>query len=389
MIAPTQIRKPENWQDFEKLCKKLWGEVWECSDTIQRNGRIGQPQHGVDIYGIPKGECEYYGIQCKGKDDYAQSILTTEEIDNEIKKALLFKPALKRLIFATTANKNVKTEEYIRIKNIENKRNGLFEVYLSSWEDIIDLLEERRDTYNWYINNCQYKDVSDIEIFVDWEKEYEVKPQYVRTTKNYYVREKRDFDMDSFRILNQKLLAEYEKSFSSRGALNSVFNPPHKVDYRWCSIPINIENTGATVIKDYKLYLTFESDKILAIDDGFCYYNDALMDQAMVAQINASKDAKREIFESSEYSNVIEFRPIDPILVQTDKKSFKVKVKPKIMSGEIKIDWDFKSQNYRKEGTLLLKVTPLYEDKKIDIEVEDYSQLKKPEVLIEPKMVEK
>lgn len=132
MIAPTQIRKPENWQDFEKLCKKLWGEVWECSDTIQRNGRIGQPQHGVDIYGIPKGECEYYGIQCKGKDDYAQSILTTEEIDNEIKKALLFKPALKRLIFATTANKDVKTEEYIRIKNIENKRNGLFEVYLSS-----------------------------------------------------------------------------------------------------------------------------------------------------------------------------------------------------------------------------------------------------------------
>ena len=112
------------------------------------------------------------------------------------------------------------------------------------------------------------------------------------------------------------------------------------------------------------------------------------MDQAMVAQINASKDAKREVFESLEYSNVIEFRPIDPILVQTDKKSFKVKVKPKIMSGEIKIDWDFKSQNYRKEGTLLLKVTPLYEDKKIDIEVEDCNQLKDSEVIIEPKIIE-
>ena len=136
------------------------------------------------------------------------------------------------------------------------------------------------------------------------------------------------------------------------------------------------------------MYLTFESDKILAIDDGFCYYNNALMDQAMVAQINASKDAKREVFESLEYSNVIEFRPIDPILVQTDKKSFKVKVKPKIMSGEIKIDWDFKSQNYRKEGTLLLKVTPLYEDKKIDIEVEDCNQLKDSEVIIEPKIIE-
>jgi hypothetical protein len=56
MIAPTQIRKPENWQDFEKLCKKLWGEIWDCSDTIQRNGRSGQNQNGVDIFGLPKNE---------------------------------------------------------------------------------------------------------------------------------------------------------------------------------------------------------------------------------------------------------------------------------------------------------------------------------------------
>ena len=73
MIAPTQIRKPENWQDFEKLCKKLWGEIWNCPDTIKRNGRLGQSQRGVDVYGIPKGESHYYGIQCKGKNDYTNS----------------------------------------------------------------------------------------------------------------------------------------------------------------------------------------------------------------------------------------------------------------------------------------------------------------------------
>ena len=76
MIASTQIRKPENWQDFEKLCKKLWGEIWNCPDTIKRNGRLGQSQKGVDIYGIPKGESQYSGIQCKGKDDYIISTLT-------------------------------------------------------------------------------------------------------------------------------------------------------------------------------------------------------------------------------------------------------------------------------------------------------------------------
>lgn len=53
MIAPTQIRPPENWQDFELLCKKLWGEIWNCPDIIKRNGRSGQKQCGVDIYGTP------------------------------------------------------------------------------------------------------------------------------------------------------------------------------------------------------------------------------------------------------------------------------------------------------------------------------------------------
>lgn len=53
MIAPVQIRKPQNWSDFEKLCKKLWGDIWCCSDTIQ-HGRSGQSQSGVDVYELPK-----------------------------------------------------------------------------------------------------------------------------------------------------------------------------------------------------------------------------------------------------------------------------------------------------------------------------------------------
>lgn len=34
MIAQNQLKKPSNWQDFEKLCKLLWGEIWTCEDTI-------------------------------------------------------------------------------------------------------------------------------------------------------------------------------------------------------------------------------------------------------------------------------------------------------------------------------------------------------------------
>ena len=73
MKASKTLRKPKNWQDFETLCKKLWGEIWQCPE-IQKNGRLGQNQNGVDIYGKPKGEDEYYGIQCKGKEYTSQSI---------------------------------------------------------------------------------------------------------------------------------------------------------------------------------------------------------------------------------------------------------------------------------------------------------------------------
>ena len=73
MKASKTLRKPENWQDFETLCKKLWGEILQCPE-IQKNGRLGQNQNGVDIYGKPKGEDEYYGIQCKGKEYTSQSI---------------------------------------------------------------------------------------------------------------------------------------------------------------------------------------------------------------------------------------------------------------------------------------------------------------------------
>ena len=162
MIAPTQIRKPENWQDFEKLCKKLWGEIWNCPDTIKRNGRLGQSQRGVDVYGIPKGESHYYGIQCKGKNDYTNSSLTKKEIEDEIKKANEFKPALKSFIFATTANKDADIEEFVREKDIEYRAHGLFEVHLACWEDIVDLLEDNRNTFNWYINNCHYKGNTDV-----------------------------------------------------------------------------------------------------------------------------------------------------------------------------------------------------------------------------------
>ena len=54
----------------------------------------------------PKGRTRYYGIQCKGKDDYANAVLTRDEVDKEIGKARSFVPPLEEFIIATTANKD-------------------------------------------------------------------------------------------------------------------------------------------------------------------------------------------------------------------------------------------------------------------------------------------
>lgn len=86
MIAQTQLKKPSNWQDFEKLCTLLWGEIWSCEDSIKRHGRQGQNQHGVDVFSYVEKYGGYCGIQCKGKDDYTNAQLTEGEIDTEIEK---------------------------------------------------------------------------------------------------------------------------------------------------------------------------------------------------------------------------------------------------------------------------------------------------------------
>jgi archaellum component FlaF (FlaF/FlaG flagellin family) len=392
MISPTQIRKPENWQDFEKLCKKLWGEILDCSSSIKRNGRNGQNQCGVDVYCLPKGEKQYVGIQCKGKDDYSQSKVTEKEIDEEIEKAKKFNPPLHTLIFATTADKDVKIEEYIRVKNIENIQRGLFNIDIASWNDIVDLLEERKSTFNWYINNCQYKDSSNVSVLFGDKEEIEVYPKYIRTEKVYSLILKEDVLFHSDWL---QLNSSLTKQLSEMHKMNTCSIPSPferrktKYDHRWCTIPLKIYNTGSTVIEDYKLRILFDGDKVEKLDDKFQYFNPGpLYDQVIVSNENSKRDRGRQIFKSKEYFNVIEFIPTNRILVQDDTESFKIGVKSKDGIKEIDVTWILKSRDFKKTGKLLIKVLPEYEDKREIIEVETVEEVKDNEIVIIPKITE-
>ena len=383
MMAPTQIRKPENWQDFEKLCKKLWGEIWNCPDTIKRNGRLGQIQNGVDVYGIPKGESHYYGIQCKGKNDYTNSTLTEKEIEDEIKKAKEFKPALKSFIFATTANKDGDIEEFVRKKDIESRAHDSFEVHLACWEDIVDLLEDNRNTFNWYINNCHYKDNTDVDVTFKGQHEMTIFPEYYRTTVIYEVTDFQErFTMSKYPLPMIGIVNNMNDPY--RMEQNNVSNS----NTQWCEIPIKIENIGATVIEDYKLYFRTKEDYVEKIDSGVEYVTGIEFSSSFKMEMNRRVDEEREVFESAESCNELVYIPNDAVLVQQDRRLFSFRIGLKYGVTEIPIFWDFKSRDYHKSGELTIIVSPQFEERVRIQKVNDSYGTKQPEVIIEPKIGE-
>ena len=349
MIASTQIRKPENWQDFEKLCTILWGEIWHCQDTIRRNGRSGQAQHGVDIYGIPEGKDGYYGIQCKGKNDYTQSELSKTEIDEEIEKAKSFNPKLKMLIFATTAPKDADIEEYVRCRNVENIAAGEFAVEVFAWEDIVLKLEGKRNVWNWYVQNSMYDDVCDVSVSFLGKDEITIHPKYAKIHTSYI-----------------QSVVPSDNMFFTPLEMPSLFDEPNEYDGRWCEIAVKVENVGAITIEDYVLKVWFDDDHIDEIDNDLDLCFDMRFNPIVRESINQSKREKQEVFYSDEYPNELQCRPKKTVLVEKDTKVFNMNVRPFIEKGDTVMHWEFLSRSYSKSGELLIHIDAEYIDKYVE-----------------------
>lgn len=151
-FSSLQIPPPSNWQDFEDLCCDLWRMIWE-DPNAQKNGRMGQPQHGVDIYGRPNQEARWAGVQCKGKDNLSNKSLTEQEVRSEVEKAMTFEPKLSEFIIATTAPKDTGIEELARKITEANLLNGSFSVHIWGWRDVVNRLADFpqiiRKHYSW------------------------------------------------------------------------------------------------------------------------------------------------------------------------------------------------------------------------------------------------
>ena len=125
---------PRNWQDFEDLCCDLWSKLLR-DPNAQKNGRGGEPQNGVDLYG--RQGLEWVGVQCKHKDRLVDGKLAFATIKEEVEKAKNFKPSLSMYVIATTAVRDVKLQEAVRYLDEEGRRVGSFSVVVFFWEDVV------------------------------------------------------------------------------------------------------------------------------------------------------------------------------------------------------------------------------------------------------------
>jgi hypothetical protein len=71
-----------------------------------------------------------------------KGVLTTSELDEEIKRALGFNPRISKLIVATTARRDQVLQDYTRKRTTKLERQGRFAVTILFWDDIQELLAD-------------------------------------------------------------------------------------------------------------------------------------------------------------------------------------------------------------------------------------------------------
>lgn len=140
---------PESDDVFDEMVRDACSIEWNDPMT-QKNGRSGQSQNGLDVFGYPNGP----GGRCRG----AQSKLRTKgkqlsqgEIDDEIKKAQSSPLNPDQLIIVTSTGRDVALQAYVdQVSRIQTQNNS-FSVKIWFWDDLLERLSiERRYILKYY-----------------------------------------------------------------------------------------------------------------------------------------------------------------------------------------------------------------------------------------------
>ena len=143
-LSHSIVPLPKSWDEFEDISLSALKIRWS-SPSLQRNGRSGQAQYGVDIYG-PDELQRNVGVQCKLVTKLAES-----EIDYETKRAGAFKAKLAAFYFATSLPRDSELQTLVRLKSQERVNRGKFPIGILFWDDIImDLTRNEQEFKRHY-----------------------------------------------------------------------------------------------------------------------------------------------------------------------------------------------------------------------------------------------
>lgn len=131
--------KPQDWNAFEDIVCDVFARKYG-NLNLQRYGRNGQRQHGVDIAGWT--HAGLLGVQCKhhpGKD------IEIAKIDAEVEESEGFTPKLSEYIIATSADRDVKSHGHILSLVPTRQQASKYPVTIKYWDDLCNWLSEYPD----------------------------------------------------------------------------------------------------------------------------------------------------------------------------------------------------------------------------------------------------
>lgn len=146
-IYSLEVPKPKNWQDFEAIALDALRLRWNSPD-LSANGRPGQKQKGVDIFG-PDDIGRRIGVQCKR---YAKP-LKFELVKAEVENSDAFEPALNTIYIATTQDRDAKLQMEVRLYSDKRVAAGKSAVGLLFWDDIVGGLGMNPSTFKSHYPN--------------------------------------------------------------------------------------------------------------------------------------------------------------------------------------------------------------------------------------------
>ena len=223
-LLNKQIPPPASWEEFEDMCCDLWRLLWN-DPNAQKNGRQGQAQAGVDVYGQPDGGSEWAGVQCKGKDNYAEKTLTEKELRDEVDKARKFTPPItKEYVMATTGLRDAKIQKVAREITQQHQKEGLVPVHVWFWEDIKKKLAEYDglvkkyypDLYATTVGNAQIEQILE-KLTAQQESQNKISEGVQRIEQNGGIQTEA--------IISGELKSEYEAELNDSRDLINEYKP--------------------------------------------------------------------------------------------------------------------------------------------------------------------